>query len=317
MFAGLLDGRGGIRQRDWDGVRRWRPSEGVMWVHLDYGFEESRAWLLRESGVELVACEALLADDPRPRVLAFGDRLLVILRGINLNVGAQPEDMVSIRLWIEPNRIVSLRHRRIAAAKEEWLALLDGRGASEPGEFVVRLCEGLLRHIGQVAEGIDDTVDEIEDGVLTEQREELRASLGHVRRQAIALRRFVAPQRDALTSLQGASVTWLQADSRGRLREAGERMMRVVEQLDAARDRAAVTQEELASRTAELINRRLYVLSLIAATFLPLTLIVELFGSGVGGMPLRDTPYGFLVLLGSLAGLSAIQVWLFRKLGWF
>jgi zinc transporter len=316
VFAGVLDGRGGVASRDWEGVRAWRRSEGVLWVHLDYGFEDSRSWLMRESGVDLVACAALLSEDPRPRVLAIGDCVLVIFRGINVNLGAQPEDMVSIRMWIEPTRIVTLRHRRIAAAKEQWDALLAGRGPTGPADFLIKLCESILSLIGRMAGGIDETVDELEDSALTEQREELRTRLAHVRRQAIALRRYVVPQREALARLQTEAVPWMPADVRGRLSEATDRMSRVVEQLDGARDRAAVTQEELSSRTAEVISRRLYVLSLIAAVFLPLSLTAEIIGSGVGGVPLRDNPYGFFILIGSLAGLSGVLMWLFRKLRW-
>ena len=316
VFAGVLDGRGGAREVDWDGVRRWRPGAGTLWVHLDYGFSGARDWLMRESGVDMVGCAALLAEDPRPRALAVGDGLLLIFRGVNLNLGAEPEDMVAIRMWVEPDRIVTLRHRPIAAAKEQWQALTAGRGPVGPADFVVRMCESMLGFIGQMAEGIDDTVDELEDSALAEHRAELRTRLAHVRRQAIALRRYVAPQRDALVRLHGESLPWLQAESRVRLREGAERMMRVIEQLDASRDRAAVTQEEMASRTAELINRRLYVLSLIAAIFLPLALVADLFGAGVGGIPLADSPYGFLILLGSLVSLSGLQIWLFRKLGW-
>jgi zinc transporter len=34
-------------------------------------------------------------------VLTVGQSLLVILRGVNLNPGADPEDMVSVRLWLD------------------------------------------------------------------------------------------------------------------------------------------------------------------------------------------------------------------------
>ncbi len=45
---------------------------------------------------------------------------------------------------------------------------------------------------------------------------------------------------------------------------------RYVEELDAARDRAAAGQEELASRMAEQMNSRMYLLTIVAALFLPL-----------------------------------------------
>ena len=316
VHAGVLDARGGARALDWTGVRTWRPTDGVMWLHLDYAHAASRAWLEQESGIDPVAMSALLADDPRPRGLSMGDALLVVFRGINVNRGAQPEDMESIRMWIEAGRVVTLRHRRLTAGSEQWNLLLAGRGAVDPADLLVRLCEAILRRIGEMVHSIDETVDELEDMVLAEQREELRHRLAEVRRQAIGLRRFVGPQRDALANTAAEDVTWLREPVRLRLREATDRMHRIVEELDAARDRAAVTQEELTSRTSELINRRLYVLSVVAAVFLPLGLVTGLVGSNVGGIPLTENSYGFLILLGSLVAISIGQFWLFRKLGW-
>jgi zinc transporter len=72
-----------------------------------------------------------------------------------------------------------------------------------------------------------------------------------------------------------------------RIAESADRMTRTVEDLDAARDRAAVTQEELASRTAEITNQRLYLLAIITAVFRPLGYsrpfwtLCGLFGTGV------------------------------------
>jgi zinc transporter len=316
VHAGVLNGRGGVRVLDWDGVRAWRPADGVLWAHLDYAHQASRTWLEQESGIDPVALSALLAEDPRPRGVVMGDALLVVFRGINVNRGSQPEDMVSVRMWVEAGRIITLRHRRLVAGTEQWNLLLHGRGAVEPADLLVRLCETILRRIAEMVHAIDETVDELEDMVLAEQREELRHRLAEVRRQAIGLRRFVGPQRDALANTGAADVDWMSEPARLRLREATDRMHRIVEELDAARDRAAVTQEELTSRTSELINRRLYVLSVVAAVFLPLGLITGLVGSNVGGIPLTENPYGFLILLAALVGMSVGQFWLFRKLGW-
>jgi zinc transporter len=316
VHAGVFDGRGGARPVDWAGVRGWKPADGALWVHLDYAHETSRAWLEQESGIDPVALSALLADDPRPRGVSMGDALLVVFRGINVNRGAQPEDMVALRMWVEAGRVITLRHRRLTAGSLQWNLLVAGRGAVDPADLLLRLCEAILRRIGTMVHAIDETVDELEDMVLAEQREELRHRLAEVRRQAIGLRRFVGPQRDALANTASEEVSWLHEPVRLRLREATDRMHRIIEELDAARDRAAVTQEELTSRTSELINRRLYVLSVVAAVFLPLGLVTGLVGSNVGGIPLTGNPYGFLILLGALVAISVGQFWLFRKLGW-
>ena len=47
--------------------------------------------------------------------MPVGEGVLLILRGVILNENASPEDMVSIRLWIDPHRIISLQRRKLKA----------------------------------------------------------------------------------------------------------------------------------------------------------------------------------------------------------
>ena len=90
ICAYLLDGGGGGKSLDWAGVRAWTPDDGLLWVHLDRLAEPARDWLRNESGIAKVVDESLLADETRPRIRVDGDALIVFLRGVNLNPGANP-----------------------------------------------------------------------------------------------------------------------------------------------------------------------------------------------------------------------------------
>jgi zinc transporter len=92
-------------------------------------------------------------------------------------------------------------------------------------------------------------------------------------------------------------------------------MVRLVEDLDAARDRAALLYEELSSRLADTMNRNMYVLSVVASIFLPLGLLTGMFGINVGGVPWFDEPLGFAYVSLILVAIGALQYWLLRKLG--
>lgn len=316
VFAVTLDGAGGGREVDWAFIQAWRPGGPTLWIHLDYEAAEAQRWLAEDSGIDPIIQAALLNPDPRPRSLQHGDGLLVIVRGVNQNVGAEPEDMVSLRMWVHADRIVSLRHRTIQVAKNLRDLVVAGAGPRRSGEVVTQVYEQLINRIGSMVDSIDEAVDDLEDTVLREGRAELRHELAERRRQAIGLRRFIVPQRAALSTVQADRVSWLTDIDRLQLRELAEQLQRMIEELDAARDRASVTQEELASRQAEMVDRRLYVLSLIAAVFLPLGLIAELFGSSVGGVPGREFDYGFVSLVGGITMIGLLQLWLFRRLRW-
>jgi zinc transporter len=116
--------------------------------------------------------------------------------------------------------------------------------------------------------------------------------------------------------LQTAQAAWLTDIDRAQLGEEANRMTRILEDLDTARDRAAVTQEEVASRLSELTNKRLYVLSIIAAIFLPMSFVTGLWGINTGGIPLASHGDGFLLLSAALTLMLGFQLLIFRWMKW-
>jgi zinc transporter len=315
--AYLLDGRGGGEQLDWNGVERWTPADGPLWLNLDYSAPDSERWLGLHSGIEPLVRDALLDQDPRPRAAPHGDALLLIVRGINLNEGAAPEDMLSIRAWVDPHRVVTLRHRQSRSLKAIAAELDRGTGPTTVGELTALLVERVLEHVVTRVDTLGDAIAACEDQVLAETTGELRTQLADQRRRAIALRRFLGPQREAFARLAQIQVPWLDPTSRSRIVESADRMTRTVEELDAARDRAAVTQEELQSKIAEATNQRLYVLSIFTAIFLPLGFVCNLLGVNVGGVPLQHDNWAFWALCGLFVVVVAAQIWFFRRRGWF
>jgi zinc transporter len=315
--AFLLDGRGGAERLDWDGVLRWTPGDGPLWLNLDYTAADVKRWLALGSAIDPLVRDSLLDDDPRPRAASRGDSLILIVRAINLNEGAAPEDMLSIRAWVEPHRMITLRHRKSRSLKAIAAELEAGTGPAGVGELTASLIERVLEYVATRVDTLGDAIAACEDQVLAETRGELRTQLADHRRRAIGLRRFLAPQREAFAKLAQIQVPWLPAHARARIAESADRMTRTVEELDAARDRAAVTQEELQSKIGEATNQRLYVLSIITAVFLPLGFVCSLLGVNVGGVPLQHEDWAFWALCGVFAGVVALQIWFFRRRGWF
>lgn len=259
-------GKAGGRRLDWAGVAQSHPS--------GKGF----IWLQRHSGLDEVTCEALLADETRPRAVSMNQGLLVMLRGVNTNPGADPDDMVSIRLWIKEHRVISTRKRRLLSIADLCEAIEHNRGPTSPGDLIVDLADRMVARMAAVVEHIEEEIDPLEDAVVAAEKGQLRYELATVRRQIIGLRRYLAPQREAMGRLLQERGPWLTDTDRSRLREVSDRVIRYLEDLEAARDRAAVVQEEQANRLSEQMNSRMYVLSLVAAVFLPMGFLTGLLG---------------------------------------
>lgn len=316
VFSYILGEKGEGTSLDWEQIKQWKPEKGLLWLHLDYKNEKVQKWLSEESGIDPVLCEALIAEDTRPRIVSSQNSLLLILRGVNCNPGADPEDMVALRMWYDEHRIISMRHRKVMAVDDIHKSIEAGKGPSSPADFLVITANRLVDRMGDVVADIDDAVDELEETVLTAESYELRPKLANVRRQSISLRRYIAPQRDVLARLQNERISWLSDIDRLHIREAAERTARFIDDIDSARDRASITQEELNSRLTEQMNKTMYVLSIVAAIFLPLGLLTGLLGINVGGMPGTESKIAFTLVTLLLVGIAFVEFWVFKRRKW-
>ena len=182
-----------------------------------------------------------------------------------------------------------------------------------PAALLVEIAAYMIDRMGPVLAVMNDVVDELEEEVLEAPGHELRTKLSRNRRQAISLRRFLAPLREVLTRLYTDRTPVFDDMSRSHLREIADRLTRYIEELDSARDRAAITQEELAGRLADEMNKNMYVLSIVAGIFLPLGLLTGLLGINVGGIPGTQSNWAFAIVCIILVGLAVTVLWLFRR----
>jgi len=292
-------------------------AEPGTWIRINWEDEDDSRWLRTEAGVPALVAEGLTAEDTRPRVGEHEEGLLIILRGVNRNAGRRPEDMISLRLWYDGRRLISASRARLHTVERLVEALAGGNGPRGLPELLLELIAGLTEQTDDLIETLEESLDEVEAGLLEGADRDLRDRIGQIRRTVIVIRRYVAPERDALTRLATLSSPLLEGMDRGRIREQADGLTRLVEDLDMARDRGMMLHEQLLTRLSDQLNTRMYLLSIMAAVFLPLGFLTGLFGINVGGMPWVETPLGFWwVVILSLAVGAGLGWWLKRR-RWF
>ena len=127
ICAYTLNGDGSGTALDEAGLTSSSATDKPLWVHLSAQSAEARRWLEKDAQLpDETLIEALLAEDTRPRMQTREDGVLLILRGVNLNDNAEPEDMVSIRIWVENRRFISVQLRNLRGVE-------DMRGCWNPG----------------------------------------------------------------------------------------------------------------------------------------------------------------------------------------
>ena len=290
----------------------------LTWVHLDINEASSKKWADAElTFLDPLTLDALFAEETRPRILEFDTGTLLILRGVNLNADAEPEDMVSIRLWIDSSRIISVRKRRLKAVTDLRERIEAGVGPHNAGDFITQLTSRLFERMEPVFTELDELLDDAEERVMEAADTTYRSQITDIRKQAIVFRRYIAPQRDVIAALRVSDMPWLSELHKRRLQESLDRVIRYIEDIDTIRERAQIVKDELTNALSDKMNKNLYLLSVIAAVFLPLGFLTGLLGINVGGVPGVDDPSAFWVFSGFLLVVVALQILLFKRWKWF
>lgn len=319
VHALVLDGKGGARfiaHGELDTLELL-PAESV-WLHWDRSHPQTRDWLRRASGLNEFVCDLLLEENTRPRLLPLPDeQLLLFLRGVNLNPDAAPEDMVSVRIFAEARRVISLRLRPLRATEELIEQFARGKGPRTTSELLLYVSQNLTNKVQALVTELTEDLDEEEDRIDEDERYvPEHGKMLHIRRRAAGLRRFLAPQRDIYVQFTRLKLPWFVEDDADYWNELQNSLTRYLEELELSRERVSLVLESEDRRLSERMNRTMYRFGVITGVFLPMSFLTGLLGINVGGIPGADNPYGFLNACLLLIALGVGQYWLFRRLGW-
>ena len=312
MEGALLINDGPVRRLSVDEAVDYRGS-GFLWLHLERRDEQDLGFLKSQQDIPDIAAGALVATETRPRCDRIEEGAIVNLRGPGETDTADSDRLVSIRLWVRRNRVTSLS-RRTLSATAPVVRMVEAGKILDPGDLVAAFAREISRQLDpQVAE-LGDLLDDCESAMEAKSIYKLRTSIAEIRSQAIDFRRFVAPDRDALTTLAAMDVDWLEEQDRLHINEAADRFARMTEELEAVRERSALLHEQLTDLRAEQVDQRALVISIVAFIFLPLTFITGLLGMNVEGIPYAQKPWAFWGVVGFclLVGLGVLA-WFLRR----
>ena len=318
LFGRVLDGAGGGRAIGWEEAQSWQPGSDkeVLWVHLNRCIPGVLQWLEHQLGIPEPTAELLVSNDTRPRAFREGHSLIAIMRGINFNPNAQPEDMIGLQMWSDGQRVVTLRRSPLQSPRDVLAIIDDGTGPGDAGRLITEIVETLIDRMNIAIVSMNDAINEMEAEECEADTEEMLQKIASTRRNALALQRHMAPQHEALENISRSAPEWFEADDRREIAESIDRLRRFLEDVNISKESVMVLQDDIRARALANSERTNYLLTIVAAIFLPLGFLTGLMGINVGGMPGTENPNGFWLVVGLCSAILLMQIILFWKWKW-
>ena len=287
-----------------------------FWLDLsDPGEEEINA-LDEVFSFHPLALEDMLKRGQRPKLDDFGEYMFLVYYGAGSSQDGGEIALEEVHAFLSGSYIVTA-HRGACAALVEARERLEAKAPRSEQFVIYRVLDGLTDTFFPVLDKLDERMERLDSEIFDRpdpaQLEEITA----LRRELVALRRIVTPQRDLLA--RGVDdileLPGLEADSRNYFRDVYDHAIRISDQIDSYRDLLAGTRDAYLSVVSNRLNQITKQLTVVATIFLPLSFIVGFFGQNFKWLVTNIGSEGnFIVLgVGSLVlSVIALLIW-FRR----
>jgi magnesium transporter len=255
----------------------------------------------------------------RPKLDNYDDHIFLVFYGAWQEHPQGVEPLQEVHLFISGKYLVTV-HRDPLPPLDEQRVQLDGRMLHSEQFLIYRVLDVLTDSFFPILSAMDDQIDELECAVLEHPTDAELERLFSLKRELVAMRKVVTPQRDlfARSVDQIAELPGLQLDERDYFRDIYDHLIRISDLIDSYRDLLSGASDLYLSTVSNRQNEITKQLTVIATIFLPLAFITGFFGQNFGWMVRNiDTTWAFWVIgVGSMIATCVGLLIYFRRKGW-
>jgi zinc transporter len=278
--------------------------DAFLWLHFSLSNSASEPWLRRNLTLPDAFYALLHSDAGSTRLEQDGDALVALIHDVLFDFTFDASAVATTSLCIAPHMLVSARLRPLRSVDRLRTSVRTGQTFRSPIELLAHLLRDQASVLVDILRKSTMRVDHIEDRLLAHRISASRSELGALRRMLVRLQRLLAPEPAAFFRLLNRPPDWITEEDLQDLQQAAEEFAAAVGDSVALGERVRLLQDELAALVNEQTNRTLFVLTVVTVLALPINLVAGLFGMNVGGIPLSEHRYGFVLIVGILLPLT-------------
>ncbi len=316
MDGHLITVDGEVHDPTVESVQGLLASSARFWLDLLNPTAEDQATLLRDTfHFHPLAIEDADHFGQRPKIDTYDNFALLVVFGLN-----HSGSLVEVHCFYTDRYLVTI-HRDHCPAMNDLVERLAGRpGRSDHVMLLYRVIDQLVDGYFPLLAAMDDRIDDLEDEILVRPTEQQLGTLFDLKRQLIALRKVVTPQRDMFATILSETdvLPGMTADSERYFRDLYDHLIRISELVDSYRDLLSGALDTHLSTVSNRLNVVMKQLTIIATVFLPATFLTGFYGQNFGWMVRQLSSAGVFFGLGVAVQvvMAGLLLFVFYRRGW-
>ncbi len=303
-----------------DIVKAYKAKQGLLWADVSETTEEDGNLLEQMIGFHHLAVEDCLSPNIHPpKIDDFHDYIFIVVHGVNHITESDIVETTELALFLGPHFVVS-NHKSplycinaVQRIIEQDIQLMN-RG----GDFLAHaIIDTFADNVMPTIDRMTDVAEVIEEEVIKQPQPATLDGIMKLKRSTMRVHRVMSPQREVLNRLSRGEFPLIKSNAQIFYRDIYDHIVRIEDLNQTIRDRADNALATYLSSVANRQNETMRVLSIVATIFMPLTLLVGIYGMNFVYMPELSFRWGYFAILGLILFVVIILIWRFWASGWF
>jgi magnesium transporter len=298
----------------------FRNKSSVTWLNIDGVHQPEIIEQVGKSfGVHPLVAEDIASTGQRPKMEDFDDYIFVVFRMLRFDKKENETKTEQISILLGPDFVISFQEREgdVFDHIRERLRSNKGRIRKMGADYLAyALIDAVVDNYFMILEKMGETIEEIEDKLVTNPTSETLQTLHDLKREMIFLRKSVWPLREVINRLERSESPLINKSTFVYLRDVYDHTIQVMDAVETYRDMLSGMLDIYLSSVSNRMNEVMKVLTVIATIFIPLTFVAGIYGMNFRYMPELEQAWSYPAVLILMLVVALLMVVYFRKKKW-
>ena len=293
--------------------------DSVSWIDVQgLGDEEVLRSVANVFDLHALALEDVVNVPQRPKVEDYEKHLLFITRMAVLD-DAYTVKAEQVSVFVGPSFVLTFQERHGDLLDPIRNRLRQGKGPirkSGADYLAYAIIDTVVDGYYPILESLGEVLESMEDDIIERPSRSLLQQIHHIKRELLAIRRAIWPQREAINSLIRDDNPLVGDAVKVYLRDVYDHCVQIIDVVETYRELAGGLMDIYLSSVSNRMNEVMKVLTIMASIFIPLTFMAGVYGMNFENMPELKVRWAYPILMATMIAVAAGMVVYFWRKGW-
>jgi magnesium transporter len=303
-------------------------TESVSWVDvMGLGSEDILQRVGKVFNLPPLILEDVVNVPQRPKLEEYKDQLVIITQMV------VPKAKVS-GFWVEQVSFVLGKHYLLTIQEEGERDcfsrvrdnIRNNKGAirKKGADYLAyTLWDAIIDGFFPILEAYGERIEDLENEVVQQPSDQTLRKIYQIKRELVALRRAIWPQRDAINALLRDGSSLISKEVLRYLRDCYDHIAQIIDVVETYRELVSGLMDVYLSAVSNKMNEIMKLLTVISTIFIPLTFIAGVYGMNFNpetsplNMPELNWYWGYPACWAVMITVGFSLVYFFWRRGWF